>query len=129
MKYVLMIYSNPASWEHPMFLHQAETLSEEERNARLTQFTDLYREILESGELVDSRALADPIISKTVRVRDDALATTDGPFLESKEHLAGYFVVDCDSIERATEIASRFPDARNCAVEVRPIMDMSGPEM
>ncbi|GAA2840317.1 hypothetical protein GCM10020220_031630 [Nonomuraea rubra] len=54
---------------------------------------------------------------------------TDGPFLDSKEHLAGYFVIDCESLERATEIAARFPDARYSAVEVRPIMDPSGFEM
>jgi hypothetical protein len=129
VKYVLMIYSNPVTWEHPMFLHQGEPLSAEERDARLTQFVELYKEILESGELVDARALADPINTKTVRVRDETMTTTDGPFLESKEHLAGFFIVDCDSVERATEIAGRFPDARHFAVEVRPIMDMSGPEM
>jgi hypothetical protein len=54
---------------------------------------------------------------------------TDGPYLEAKEQLAGYFVIDCEGPERAAEIAARFPDARFAAVEVRPIMDMSGQEM
>jgi hypothetical protein len=53
---------------------------------------------------------------------DDSLEITDGPFLESKEHLAGYFVVDCATEERAIEIASRIPDLRyGAAIEVRPI--------
>lgn len=129
MKYVILIYSNPATWEHPLFLHQGETLSAVERDGRMNQFTDLLKEIAESGELIEHGALADPINTKTVRARDDVLATTDGPFLESKEHLAGYFVVDCDTVERATEIAGRFPDARLCGVEVRPLMDLSGPEI
>jgi hypothetical protein len=129
VKYLLLIYSNPESWEHPLFLHQHETLSPEEREARLTEFTALLTEIAESGELIHHGPLADPINTKTVRMRGTGLAATDGPFLETKEHLAGYFVVDCDSPERATEIASRFPDARLCAVEVRPIMDLSGMEM
>ena len=129
MKYVLLIYSNPASWEHPMFLHQHEAISSEERDARMSEFTALLEEIAESGELIDHAALADPLISATVRVRDDVLDVTDGPFVDAKEHLAGYFVVDCETAERAKEIAARFPDARSCAVEVRPIMDLSGMEM
>jgi hypothetical protein len=129
VKYLLLIYSNPVTWEHPMFLHQREPLSPEERDAWVKEITALTEEITESGELLGYGPLADPINTKTVRVRDDALTTTDGPFLESKEHLAGYFVIDCDSVERAVAIASRFPDARSCAVEVRPIMDSTGMEM
>jgi hypothetical protein len=129
VKYVLLVYSNPASWVHPMFLHQHETLSPEERDARMTAFTGLPKEIAESGELIDGATLADPINTTTVRIRDDALAATDGPFVDTKEHLAGYLVIDCESHERAVEIASRFPDARLSAIEVRPLMEMSGLEM
>ncbi|RZQ61113.1 YciI family protein [Amycolatopsis suaedae] len=128
MKYMILIYSNPVSWEHPMFLNHVDSRAEE-RDARMSEFNALLTEIAESGELVDSAPLADPLNTKTVRVRDDVPATTDGPFLDSKEHLAGFFIVDCDSTERATEIAARFPDARYSAVEVRPIMDLSGLEM
>jgi hypothetical protein len=128
MKYVLLIYGNAVRWQHPLFL-QDDALTPAERDARLTQFVELYKELMESGELIDSHALADPITAKTVRMREDTLEATDGPFLESKEHLAGFFIVDCDTPERAVEIASRFPDARLCPIEVRPIMDMSGPEM
>jgi hypothetical protein len=49
---------------------------------------------------------------------------TDGPFIEAKEHLAGYDLIDCDSLERAMEIAARVPDAEVCGVEVRAIMDV-----
>lgn len=129
MQYVILIYSNPVNWEHPMFLHQNETLSADERDARMSEFTTLLKEIAESGELIGSAPLADPINTKTVQIRDGVLASTDGPFVDSKEHLAGYFVVDCESVERAVEIAARFPDARLSAVEVRPIMDLSAPEM
>ncbi|MFD9963528.1 YciI family protein [Amycolatopsis sp. NPDC058986] len=131
MKYLIMIYSNPKSWGHPIFLRVPEALamSGEERDAMSGQFEELLREIVESGELVGGEALADPSQVKTVRVREGAPATTDGPYLEAKEHLAGYFVVDCESPERAAEIASRFPDARFAAVEVRPIMASSGQEM
>jgi len=131
MKYLIMIYSNPETWEHPMFLRHPDFLAlpESERAELARQGDALFAEIVESGELVDGVALADPATSRTARVRDGAPAITDGPYLEAKEQLAGYFVVDCETQERATEIASRFPDARLGAVEVRPIMGMSGQEM
>jgi hypothetical protein len=131
VKYLLLIYSNPENWEHPMFLRNPEFLAmPETERAELTRRTEaLHKEMTESGELVGGEALADPVNTRTVRVRDDMPATTDGPFIESKEQLAGYVVVDCDSLERAVEIAARFPDARFAAVEVRPIMDMSDHEM
>ncbi|MBU3060384.1 hypothetical protein KO481_02460 [Nocardia sp. NEAU-G5] len=129
MKYLLLIYSNPRNWEHPTFLHQHVPQSPEERDAQMREFAALLTEISESGELCEHAPLADPVLTKTVRVRDEVPAATDGPFLEAKEHLAGYFVVDCDSPERAVELAARFPDARYGAVEVRPIMTLSGPDL
>jgi len=59
-------------------------------------------------------------------VRGGLPAATDGPFIESKEQLAGYLLVDCPSPERASEIAARLPDARFAAVEVRPVTDLPG---
>jgi hypothetical protein len=114
-----------------MFLRNPEFLAmqEDERAELTSQAQGLHKEITESGELIVGAALADPVNTRTVRVRDGVPATTDGPFIEAKEQLAGYFVVDCDSPERAAEIAARFPDARFAAVEVHPIMDMSGQEI
>ena len=131
MKYLLLIYSNPESWEHPIFLRTPEFLAmPPNERAELTRRADeLHREISESGELIVGTALADPVNAKTIRIREGVPVATDGPYLEAKEQLAGYFVIDCDSPERAAEIAARFPDARFDAVEVRPIMDMSGQEM
>jgi hypothetical protein len=131
MKYLLLIYSNPESWEHPIFLRTPEFLAMPpgERAELTRQADELHREITESGEFVVGTALADPVTAKTIRIREGVPVATDGPYLEAKEQLAGYFVIDCDSPERAAEIAARFPDARFAAVEVRPIMDMSGQEM
>lgn len=129
MRYVIMIYSNPATWVHPMFLHQHEQLGPEERAAQLDEFGALMKEIIGSGELIDSAALADPVTSRTIRFRDGVPTATDGPFADAKEQMAGYFLVDCETPERAAEIASRFPDARNAGVEIRPVMDLSGMEM
>lgn len=125
MKYVVMIHSNPASWVHPMFLHQNEILEPEVREARLKEFAELMTEIHQSGELVGSAALDAPSTSKILRMSDDKLTVTDGPFADAKEHLAGFFIIDVDSEERAFEIASRMPDAKNSPVEIRPFADLS----
>jgi hypothetical protein len=131
VKYLVLIYTNPENWEHPMFLRNPGFLAlpEDERAELVEQAEALRQEITDSGELLVGAALADPTHTKTARLVDGVPATTDGPYLEAKEHLAGYFVLDCESPERAAEIAKRFPDARFGAVEVRPIMDVSGQEM
>jgi hypothetical protein len=117
MKYVLLIYSSPATWN---------ALSQEEREQMTRDHNALYHELVASGEWVGGNALADQADSKAVRVRDGVENVTDGPYAETKEHLAGYDVVECDSIERALEIAARIPDARVCGVEVRPVRDVEG---
>jgi len=125
VKYLVLIYSNPTTWAHPTFEHSDyyRSASPEERAAMDTQFGDLMREISESGDLVSGTPLAEPATTRTVRVQDGDTMTTDGPFAESKEQMAGFFVLDCVDIDRATELAARFPDARFGRVEVRPIMD------
>lgn len=129
VKYMILIYSNPTTWEHPLFFHQEEVLSAEERDAQMNELVRLMTEISESGELLNTHVLANPTLTTTIRGQGESLTSTDGPFAESKEQLAGYIVVDCDTLERAVELAGRFPDARDGAVEVRPIMDPSGMEM
>jgi hypothetical protein len=118
MKYLLLIYGNPAEWNHPMFLYQ-EGVSEAAREEMTGQFEALLKEISESGELIEAAPLTAPAEAKVVRHRNEALSVTDGPFAETKEQLAGYFLVDCATPERAQEIAGRFPDVRFGAVEVR----------
>jgi hypothetical protein len=120
VKYLALVYNNPGAFE---------ALSQTERDELMRQADAFLKELTESGELLGGQALADPSNGKTVRVRKGVPAVTDGPFAESKEQLAGYYVLDCESLERATEIAARDPAARLWAVEVRPIMDTAGTEM
>ena len=120
MKYMLLIYNNPAAYE---------AFSEEERDAIFGDVERLMKELSESGEWIAGEGLADASTAKTVRVRDGAPAVTDGPFVEAKGQLAGYCMVDCDSIDRAVEIAAAWPDAKYFAMEVRALMGGSGPEM
>ena len=120
MRYMLLIYNNRAT---------IESWSEEERNAIFGDVGTIMDELKQTGELVGGEALANPEQTKTVRVRDGVPAITDGPFAESKEQLAGFLTVDCETPERAAEIAARWPDARLWAMEVRPLMDQGGAEM
>jgi hypothetical protein len=120
MKYLLMIYNNPATYE---------AWSEAERNELFTTVDVIMKELTESGELIGGQGLADPSTAKTVRVRNGVAATTDGPFAEAKEQLGGYLIVECETEERAVEIAASWPDAKYFAMEVRAIMHTSGAEM
>lgn len=119
MKYMLLIYSNPEAWQE----------MSQDLDRVMAEVDEILRETRESGEWVGGEALADPVHTRTVRVRDGAPVVTDGPFLEAKEHLAGYCVFECDSPERAVELAARWPDARYTAVELRPVMHDGGDEM
>ena len=120
MKYLLMIYMNPTIFEG---------LSEDEQQAIMDAHQDFQKPIRASGELVGFAALADPSASATVRVREGVAAVTDGPDGEAKEFLAGYYVVSCETPERAHELAALLPDAELTAIEVRPVMESGGMEM
>ncbi|MEO3776696.1 YciI family protein [Micromonospora sp. B11E3] len=115
-------------WNRPGFV---EGLSEQDRNAIFSEVDEIMKELTESGELVGGQALADPSQTRTVRLTGDRTEVTDGPFMESKEQFAGYLTVDCESPERAVEIAARWPDVRMGfgVLEVRPLMDDAGTEM
>jgi hypothetical protein len=120
MKYALLIYMAPGAFQ---------ALSEQQRQELMREAQALNRELVEAGVLVGEAALADSVNGRTVRVRGGVPAITDGPFAEAKEQLAGFYIVDVETIERATEIALRDPASRLWAVEVRPLMDESGLEM
>lgn len=114
MKYVVLIYSNADSrklWEQ---------FSEAERGEGLAYYARFDAELEASGELVVSQALADPSTTKRVRADEGRTLTTDGPFAEAKEHLAGFYLLDVASEERAIEIAAKVPEAALGLVEVRP---------
>jgi hypothetical protein len=119
VKYVILIYSNPASRE------QWYQLPAEQRADGMAAYAALNDDLAASGEMIVSEALAFPSTAKTVAVRNGEAITTDGPFAEVKEHLAGFYLVDCESVDRAVEIAARIPEAQAGLIEVRPVMDLS----
>jgi hypothetical protein len=127
MKYMLMIHVPYATGEYQMLP------AEEDWQAHLDYLRRMNRDLSESGELVEVQALAAPGGAKVVRAGKNGMpAMTDGPFPEAKEFLAGYWIVDVESPERAYEIAARGSAAPgtggaplNMPIEVRQVM--SGP--
>jgi hypothetical protein len=116
MKYMLLIFSNPENWG---------ALSEVETKGVMDEYWAFTQRITESGEFVSGEPLQGPDTATVVRVRDAGRAISDGPFIESKEVLAGYYVVDCKSLDRALELAAQIPDAKlGGGIEVRPCADM-----
>ena len=123
MKYLILIYSNPESraiWEG---------FTDDQRAEGFRWYKALAEELAASGELVVSEALADPSLTRRVSVRDGRTVTTDGPFAEAKELLAGFFLLEVPSEQRAVEIAARVPEAELGLVEVRPILTLGGMEL
>ncbi len=118
MKYLMLIYGNEQVWNSV----------DADGFAKLVAEVDGFNAALrESGELVDSQGLVDR--PRSVRVVGEAPVVTDGPYIEAKEYIGSFDVVDCETPERAAELAAMIPDARYTAVEVRPVMDSGGSEM
>jgi hypothetical protein len=84
-----------------------------------------HQQLVESGELVDARGLSAPVHARRVQLRDGAPVVTDGPYPETQEVLAGYTIVECDSYDRAVQIAAGLvnPDADGEYVDIRPVVD------
>jgi hypothetical protein len=120
MKYMVMIYDNAQT---------RETFFSEEGAELMAEIDALMKELTESGELIGGEALADPSNTKSIRPVDGVPAVTDGPLAEAKEHFGGYLLLECESPERAAQIAVRWPSARFTPLEVRPVMSPDGAEM
>ncbi|MET9019024.1 YciI family protein [Actinopolymorpha sp. NPDC004070] len=127
MKYVILIHSNPDPWGHPTSRYTAEgrALSEEQHAQGDSAFDALLEEISASGELVTAEALADPASSTVYRWSPEGNLATDGPYAETKEQLAGFFLIDCATRQRAEEIAAHFAGPGS-HVELRPAMWSGG---
>jgi len=123
VKYVVLIHSNPQPWGHPTgdFVAEQRALPDEERRRNQAAFEAALTELSERGELVGGEALADPSSARLYRWEAGAPVVTDGPYAEAKEHLAGFFLIDVESQERAEEVVRHFSGPGE-TVELRPTM-------
>jgi len=120
MKFLLTIYGNEEIWG---------SYSKEEFEKLIAQDGEFQREIRESGEFVSVEGLTDPANARKVKVTDGVPVVTDGPYLESKEFMASFFVLDCENLDRALELAAKYPTAKTTGVEIWPLMEANGTEM
>ena len=113
MKYMLIIYGNQELWN---------SIDPAEQQRMFAAFDDFNKRHYASGELLGAYGVADAAATKLVRLRDGQPAVTDGPYLETKEYLASWYLIDVDSEQRALEIAAELPSAVNQPTEVWPIL-------
>jgi len=116
VKYLLMIYGNQEKWDSMPREAWPEAI------ARQEAFNARYRE---TGELLGAYGLADAVRARLVRRVNGLPAVTDGPYLETKEYLASFWLLDCDSEERALQIAADMPFADAEPVELWPVLHES----
>ncbi len=119
MRYMFLIYTNE---------NAREKLSPEEMQAVIDRHGALMSETARLGILYGAEPLSPTTTATTVRVQDGKVLTTDGPFAETKEQLAGYYILECKDLDEAISWAAKIPTACGGgwgAVEVRPFRGMT----
>jgi hypothetical protein len=113
MKFMCLVYFDETSFAG---------MSEEQGRALTDATIEEDNELRRRGRLIIAQPLDEPATAVQVRVRDGKVLRTDGPFVESKEQLGGYYLVEAKDLDEATKLAARIPGARSGAIEVRPVM-------
>lgn len=117
MKYMLLCYDNEKAWE------EAGDAALQEAMREAVQLT---HEIHAKGQYIEAAPLEFSSTAVRVRVRDGNVQVTNGPFVETREVLGGYYIIDVPNLDDAIHIAERHPGARFGAVEIRPVLELSG---
>jgi hypothetical protein len=108
VKYMILTFASQQDYQEMVGQPSEQSAWAQEEWAALGAFMQAFnQELLDSGELVETRGLSAPVHARRVRSREGVPVVTDGPYAEAEEVLAGYWVVECESFDRATEIASR----------------------
>ena len=117
MKYICLGYIKPGTFEG---------MTEDERHAVLDECFEHNDHLRANGHLVAEVPLQPPETALTLYWKNGKVATTDGPYAETHEQLAGYFLIDAKNLDVAISIAARVPGARIGTIEIRPIRDVRG---
>jgi hypothetical protein len=115
MKFMLLVYTDTAV---------VDALPEGEMEGMLRTCFDHVDELERDGCLLESQMLEGPRAAKSVRVRNDRVTATDGPFSEAKEVLGGFNLIEARDMDEAIPIAAEFPWTRSGCIEVRPVQDL-----
>lgn len=111
MRYVLLIYVSEEI---------TATMPEDERTALVQGYTAFHGEVHQRGMMTGGAPLQPMSSATTVRIRDGKTLITDGPFIETKEQLAGVYILECQNLDEAIAMAAKIPDAQYGAIEIRP---------
>jgi hypothetical protein len=131
MKYMIMLYASQQQYDLMAGKPTDAPAWKAEDVAAMYEFMGRWnQELVESGEFVDAKGLAAPVHTRRIQGSKNGVpVVTDGPYPETQEVLAGYTIVECDSFDRATEIAARItkapgPEVRDTDyIEIRPIVE------
>jgi hypothetical protein len=109
-----------------LMLHNDESVVRDtETEGMSPEYAAFAADMGQRGVLLGGERLRPTTDATTVRVRNGEVLTVDGPFAETKEQLAGYFMVECKDLDEAIEVASKIPGALDGSIEVRPIWEMN----
>jgi hypothetical protein len=114
MQYMLLIYESEAD---------AKKRSDAENQEVFQGFMQFSEDLSKSGKMQSGDALQPSSTATSVRVRNGKTMVTDGPFAETKEQLGGYYLIECETLDEALEVAKAIPGARYGTIEVRPQFD------
>ena len=120
MKYMMLIYGNEELWS---------TFDPAELPRVIAETDALHTSLRATGEFVGAYGVGDQVLTKQVHLDNGVPVVTDGPYIETKEYLGSFTIVDVDGLERALEIAALNPFAAFGQVEVRPLMHEAAEEM
>ncbi|HKC39210.1 MAG TPA: YciI family protein [Gemmatimonadales bacterium] len=118
MRYLCLIYGDEKWWDKA---------SEAEKQQGMAEYNAFTENVKKNGNYVGGEALQPTPTAKSVRVRNGKVSTTDGPYVETKEQLGGYYLINAKDLNDAVQVASRIPGAKHGTVEVRPIMEFNQP--
>jgi len=116
MKYLCLIYLNE---------DEMDVMPTREMDALNVAHLDFNDELRKTGHFIEAEALAPGRATAKIRVRKGQVGITDGPYAESKELVAGFYLIDAEDMEEAIAIASRIPSAPLATIEVRPTRQLS----
>ncbi|MFN7915500.1 MAG: YciI family protein [Vicinamibacterales bacterium] len=114
MRYLCLIYDEE---------QKLNAMPKTEADAFMGEYFSFTEDVKKRGQYVAGEALQPVSTATTVRVRNGALVTTDGPFAETTEQLGGFYLIEARDLNEAIQVASRIPSARIGSIEVRPVVD------
>jgi hypothetical protein len=130
VKYMILLYGSQHDYDAMSGRAADKPAWSAQEFAAMGAFMEAFNKtMVDSGELVETRGLTAPVHARRIQLQNGAPVVTDGPYAETEEVLAGYWIVDCESFDRATEIASELSNcpgpayASASVIDVRPIAE------